>query len=316
MNNYCNNDCVEASCLFETIAAMRSQESSVYKCRIDYLSSSGDGDASSSLTDVLVQPRGSSSKIGLEWREKICEWYFKMADHFQFSREIVSVSLSYLDRYLTEEVALNKQCDDNLAQLAAMTALHLAVKLFEPRKLKMSSLAGLSRGSFRTETIEWMELSMLKTLKWRVHPTTYMTFLDQFFKIFVFQNPKEQEQVDELFEIARFLTELAVCDCYFINEFQSHVAYACILVAIEFSSSSSLSSICTPAVVDEFASNMTNIARIRHDDPAIVACRSRVKDIYMKSVVCQSGAETITSFQRPKTASKMHQSPTSVCRSY
>ena len=190
MNNYCNNDCVEASCLFETIAAMHSQESSVYKCRIDYLSSSVDGDASSSLTDVLVQSRGSSSKIGLEWREKICEWYFKMADHFQFSREIVSVSLSYLDRYLTEEVALNKQCDDNLAQLAAMTALHLAVKLFEPRKLKMSSLAGLSQGSFRTETVEWMELSMLKTLKWRVHPTTYMTFLDQFFKIFVFQNPK------------------------------------------------------------------------------------------------------------------------------
>ena len=101
----------------------------------------------------------SSSQINELWREKICEWCYQLVDHFDFNRECVAVAMSYLDRYLA-----TRSVNRRIFQLAAMTAIHLAIKLFEPGKLTMSSLIGLSRGYFLAEHIKTMEDSMLQCL--------------------------------------------------------------------------------------------------------------------------------------------------------
>lgn len=80
-----------------------------------------------------------------------------MIDHFDFSREVVSVSISYLDRYLATR-SVNKQ----VFQLAAMTSLFLAIKLFEPGRLSMQSMIELSRGYFTVKQMEAMELEILR----------------------------------------------------------------------------------------------------------------------------------------------------------
>ncbi|KAL7527307.1 hypothetical protein ACHAXR_001892, partial [Thalassiosira sp. AJA248-18] len=69
----------------------------------------------------------SSSQFNELWREKICEWFYGVVDHFDFNREYVSVAMSYLDRYLA-----SRTVNRRVFQLAAMTALYLAIKLFEP----------------------------------------------------------------------------------------------------------------------------------------------------------------------------------------
>eukprot|EP00580_Thalassiosira_gravida_P018045 CAMPEP_0201677510 /NCGR_PEP_ID=MMETSP0494-20130426/44271_1 /ASSEMBLY_ACC=CAM_ASM_000839 /TAXON_ID=420259 /ORGANISM="Thalassiosira gravida, Strain GMp14c1" /LENGTH=202 /DNA_ID=CAMNT_0048160479 /DNA_START=55 /DNA_END=660 /DNA_ORIENTATION=- len=107
----------------------------------------------------------SSSQITEVWREKICEWCYQVVDHFDFNREVVSVAMSYLDRYLA-----TRTVNRRIFQLAAMTALYLAIKLYEPGKLRMSSLIDLSRGYFLAEHIVTMEDSMLQSLHWHVHP--------------------------------------------------------------------------------------------------------------------------------------------------
>lgn len=63
------------------------------------------------------------------------------ADHYDIHREVVSVAMAYLDRYVAAHV-VNRR----IFQLAAMTALYLAIKLYEPGKLCLSSLLDLSRG--------------------------------------------------------------------------------------------------------------------------------------------------------------------------
>ena len=78
-------------------------------------------------------------------------------DHFDFNREVVSVAMSYLDRYLS-----TRRVNKKIFQLAAMTCLYLAIKLSEPSTLKIASLIGLSRGFFTTEHIVAMEQSILR----------------------------------------------------------------------------------------------------------------------------------------------------------
>jgi Cyclin, N-terminal domain len=103
------------------------------------------------------EPFGSSSGINETWREKICDWSYQVIDHFDFSREVVSVALHYLDRYLSK-----RQVNKKVFQLATMTSLFLAIKLFEPGRISMTSMIDLSRGFFTVDQMVSMELSILR----------------------------------------------------------------------------------------------------------------------------------------------------------
>ena len=154
----------------ETFVIMRRQEISSYKVE-DYLNPNyqvpraaptdlmcmpSDADSTTSSTHS-VGTNSSAAGVNEDWRSKICEWSYQVIDHFDYDREIVAVSLSYLDRYLCKR-PVNKRT----FQLVAMTTLYLACKLYDPNKLRMSSLIELSRGYFTEEHITAMEGSILK----------------------------------------------------------------------------------------------------------------------------------------------------------
>ena len=155
--------------LVERITVMLKQEASTYST-VDYLTpvfqrklaslsdESSECHVSSALSSTSTgTSTTSSSSINEMWREKICEWSFQVIDHFDFSREVVSVSIHYLDRYLA-----TKSVNKKMFQLAAMTCLFLAIKLHEPGKLSMASMIELSRGYFMVEQMATMELSILR----------------------------------------------------------------------------------------------------------------------------------------------------------
>ena len=136
----------------ERIASMMCKESSIYKC-IDYL-------PPQVQLDQPASNSSSTSSIGVIndlWREKICEWCYQVVDHFEYNREIVAIAMSYLDRFLATRT-VNKK----IFQLAAMTCLYLAIKLYETRTLHISSLIELSRGYFSPKHIHAMEESILR----------------------------------------------------------------------------------------------------------------------------------------------------------
>ena len=112
---------------------------------------------SSTASQSSASSTSSSSSINELWREKICEWSYQVIDHFDFSREVVSVSIHFLDRYLATRT-VNKK----IFQLAAMTCLFLAIKLYEPGRLSMQSMIELSRGYFMVEQMVAMETSILR----------------------------------------------------------------------------------------------------------------------------------------------------------
>jgi uncharacterized protein (UPF0212 family) len=119
------------------------------------------------------------------WRRAICEWSYRVVDHFHVNRAAVGVALNLLDRYLVlRQVPRNSQVGDcscpscqrsvssKLFQLAAMTALYIAVKLHvcegsseelfcaksrRTKKLRLLSFVDLSRGQFTSQDITTME---------------------------------------------------------------------------------------------------------------------------------------------------------------
>jgi len=151
-----------------------------------------------------------------EWRRKICQWSFRVIDHFRLDREIVSVGMNLLDRFLVSYVppsyassnssspnmtltpaAASKKClcptckrsfDSQTYQLAAMTCIYLAIKIhidngsdddYNRRKqFQVETFADLSRGMFNVADICALEETVLHTLEWKVSVSTPMTFVN------------------------------------------------------------------------------------------------------------------------------------------
>lgn len=187
-----------------------------------------------------------NDQVNESWRRKICEWSFEVVDHFGFDREVVSIALNYLDRHVAN-ASESKPISRRGFQLVAVTALFLAIKVHgetDPvggtrRKLKIGAFVELSRGLFSVETLENMEQEILTSLSWRVNPPTTVqgvaTLLRLLPKWSAIDYDEPMEPVaSNIFEMARYLTELSVCVSNFTFKFKSSVvAYSAILCAID-----------------------------------------------------------------------------------
>ena len=167
---------INSTYLVERLITLSRQEEEVYQCHAylspfhqatlgqKALSHSRVNTVSSAVSSCSSTSSSKSGGINEVWREKNCEWTFQVIDHFDFNREIASISLNYLDRYLSTCTV-----DRKTFQLAAMTSLFLAIKLYEPATLKMSNFVELSGGYFETKHIVDMERSILWCVSESMH---------------------------------------------------------------------------------------------------------------------------------------------------
>ena len=255
----------------ERLRDMRRKETSAHYKIPDYLTPEWQARlieeaAKGSIID-LPNPNAGMSQLNL-WREKICEWCYQVVDHFDYSREVVNVAMSYLDRYIAKRT-VNRR----IFQLAAMTALYLASKLFEPGKLHISSLVGISRGYFLAEHIVTMEHSMLQALSWHVHPPIPSAFCSDLTKLISSADVTPRLRHD-LGELAKFLTEISVCDYYFVTRKPSSIATAAIINAIELTQ-------IEPKHKIDFLHNIVSIGLDIADDDEIIECYERLREMYI-----------------------------------
>jgi hypothetical protein len=220
-----------------------------------------------------VPCRSTSDETGRlpygEWRRKICQWAFKVVDHFRLDREVVACALNIFDRYLAVRpmsLSFGDSCscpscqrsiDSRCFQLTAMTSLYLAMKVYSDnsdegiapyRRLRLSSFVELSRGQFCAEDITEMESVILMDLKWKVHPPTAMTAVSYLLRLMPPHNcvPYASRKsydlvIHVLHELARYLTELSVClGSVCTVHAASEVAYAAILVSMDLLTTSAL----------------------------------------------------------------------------
>mmetsp|Transcript_33640 Transcript_33640/g.61991 ORF Transcript_33640/g.61991 Transcript_33640/m.61991 type:complete len:305 (+) Transcript_33640:146-1060(+) len=213
--------------LSDRINAMRSQEentssSSRYNCH-NYL----------------------NSQVDATCRKAMVDWCFTVAKSFEFSRETVGIAItSILDRYLssssgsesskTAEVAALRS--KQVFQLAAITALYMAIKIFEPVQLGIDMIIKICRGAYKESDIYSMERDILFSLEWRVciATTTPMEYVRHFSELLLLSSDWGSGIIakDDIIQHAVKYADRATNDIYFSTCRTSAVGAACLAGAL------------------------------------------------------------------------------------
>mmetsp|Transcript_13146 Transcript_13146/g.20047 ORF Transcript_13146/g.20047 Transcript_13146/m.20047 type:complete len:336 (+) Transcript_13146:197-1204(+) len=262
--------------LADRVKVMLSQELSyAYRCndylfrrkmeKVEEISSCGTEDGS---VPPMIQ------EIDTLCREKMCEWAYRVVDHFHAPREIVAIAFSCLDRFV------DRCCCDRAAfKLAAMTCIYIATKVFNAREIAMSSLAELSRGEFDMAHIAEMEGIILTTLNWRMHPPTIQCFINHFYTLL----PLARGPITRaIYRRASFFGELSLFDYSFVTLPRSAVAIAALINAMEGMEG-------TVKIEDQvaFFDTITQTTGIDHTKDTIDSIRNRLWYIYSQSAQYQ-----------------------------
>lgn len=163
---------------------------------------------------------GSDKK---HWRQSIVEWMYSVVDNCGMQRDVVAVAVYYLD---ATPVSTREEY-----QLCAMTALELALKLYDSVSLKWTSLVRLGRGAFSEDDIRGMEIHILNSLQWRMHPPTSICFLQQY--LHLLPDNVDVNSHYRIEQVSRFVFEFASCLSIFSQYPPSHLAYAGMCVAMQ-----------------------------------------------------------------------------------
>lgn len=271
----------------DRIGIMLKQEASTYACD-DYIlrQKLEDRDSESDCSDEC--PDLINEHVDSLCREKMCEWCYRVIDHFRASREIVAIAFSYLDKFVSL-----CSCDRSAFKLAAMTCLYMATKLFNGREISMSSLAELSRGEFDTAHIAEMEQIILKTLNWRLHPPTVQCFINALYGLL----PSTPAPVTRaICQRATFFAELSLFDYGFVTELKSSVALAALLNAMEGMDESVVSN----KDQQQFIRTLRDKVKLRYSDEKIETIRNRLWYIYSQSVQYQTDSMQFGSSPTPE----------------
>jgi hypothetical protein len=203
-----------------TIKAMRQQEAS-YQC-LDYL-------RPKSLMQRLKRPHaGTTPPVDAECRFKMAEWCYQVVDVCKFNRETVAIAMSYLDRYMSTQVAESPALDDRkVFQLIAMTCLYTAIKIHEPEAMEPRIIAQLSRGA---EQVTDMELAILNAIQWRMNPPTTLSFN---FLALLPETMMSSNGRDTVYELAKFQAESGIHEYSLVTVDASTVATSSIINALE-----------------------------------------------------------------------------------
>lgn len=257
----------------ETISAMQQQERTTYR-RTDYLRTRTDDGNNYNKYGKIIDGT---------WRQRIIEWMFGVVDHCSLKRDSVAIAAYYLDMSIVNEVVKTRE----EFQLAAMTSLQLAIKLYDSTIVNLSSMTKLGRGIFHESDVIRMEYKLLTALKWHVHPPTSNCFLRQLLRLL----PNSLSPIARymITEVTRFVSEISVCLYKFVSYPPSAVAYAGIVLAIELIDPTILPICQQEQVKYAFATH----ADLNHESPIIREVVQRLQESFDSSLSLRDLIATI-----------------------
>mmetsp|Transcript_1512 Transcript_1512/g.2267 ORF Transcript_1512/g.2267 Transcript_1512/m.2267 type:complete len:313 (-) Transcript_1512:325-1263(-) len=217
-------------------------------------------------------------------REKVCDWQYKVADRCNLDREIVSISMSYLERFSFMTFSkTGKSLSSENYQLAAMTSLSIAMKLFDPKTMQSTCITSLSGGRFNKENVAEMETAILTFLSWHLIPATPLEFVRSFIRILFSPAENQTEIFDEallnhVFEMSRFLTELSVWDDFLVKQKPSAVAFASIMITVD-----SVDLLClSHEVRGGFLKCVEDSIGLTRECENVVVAERKIREVYLK----------------------------------
>lgn len=109
-------------------------------------------------------------------RDEAVKWMLKVHSHHGFTALTAVLSINYLDRFLS---TIQFHQDKPWAiQIAAVACLSLAAKIEETQVPLLLELQVQETILFKPKDVQKMELLVLSSLQWKMHPVTPLSFLD------------------------------------------------------------------------------------------------------------------------------------------
>ncbi|KAL1196504.1 Cyclin-D3-2 [Cardamine amara subsp. amara] len=162
-------------------------------------------------------------------RKEALDWVFRVKSHYGFTSLTAILAVNYFDRFIT---SVKFQTDKPwMSQLVAVACLSLAAKVEEVQvPLLVDLQVEEARFFFEAKTIQRMELLVLSTLQWKMHPVTPISFFDHIFRRF--GSKCCYQQLDFFGKCERLLISV-VADTRFMSYIPSVLATAIMIYVIK-----------------------------------------------------------------------------------
>lgn len=221
------------------------------------------------------------------WREKVVQWCYAIVDHYNESRDVVYAAVNTLDKFLDRDSCRDYCSDKRKYRLAAVAAIHMAMRSAARRFRLHDLLTKMRGGSITIQDVSQMERiisSSFQRNQTAATPTPAM-----FARGLIELMPGSVDPATtkrSILEGATFLVELSVYDAFFSLRPPALVAFSSILNALEEPTT-------TRRIEEsEQASFLAEIKVLTGLHPATVGVselRQRLRETYDQSVEGQRG---------------------------
>lgn len=230
--------------IIDSLTVMMEQECSTYACQ-DYIDSSQETRCCNDDDNSCATIPGV--RISSDDRMKVVDWCYDIVDMAKLDRDNVAVALNVADRFMSSKVSPVKDILHHRGQyqLLIIASLYIAIKMNEHVTFSSDALADSSCGTYSTEMIEFMELTILHGLDWRVNVPTpqaigshMLKLLKQKVEVHQGQQQDDDDVVSQdtwnfIRDEMTFQVQNAVREYYFVTHRSSTIAAVAILNAIE-----------------------------------------------------------------------------------
>jgi len=164
--------------------------------------------------------------VGL-WRKMLIEWMYYVVDYCRLQRSAVAAASYFFDVAVRRELVHGPEEH----QLAAATALQLALKTHDSSVIRLDKLVKLGRGQFTEKDVVRMERKILETVDWHLHPPSAYCFLQQYKRLLPNTIGTTTRQM--ISNVTSLASEVTLTDHNYLAYHPSEVSYASILMALE-----------------------------------------------------------------------------------
>lgn len=161
------------------------------------------------------------------WRKMLIEWMYYVVDYCRLQRTAVAAASFFFDVAVRKELVHGAEEH----QLAAATALQLALKTHDSSVIKLDKLVKLGRGQFTEKDVVEMERKILESLQWHLHPPSAYCFLRQYERLL--PNSIGQTTRQMINNVTSLACEVTLTDHKYLCYQPSEVSYAALLMALE-----------------------------------------------------------------------------------
>jgi len=162
------------------------------------------------------------------WRQMLVNWMFYVADCCGLQQHSVAVASYFLDVAMLRDLCQTREEH----QLAAATSLQMALKTFDVAVIKLDKLVKLGRGLFTEDDVVTMEMKIINSLNWNLHPPTVYCFLRQYGRLI----PPSVNGITRkvLDNVTSIIAEEMIVDERYVKHCPSILSLASTLVALDF----------------------------------------------------------------------------------